>query len=61
MCVCVCVCVCAGGSLVEMFDGYPMVKSAASLLDSLPEIYETVMYTMLNTPDKVHIQYALHP
>ena len=38
-----------------MFDQYPTVQSAAGLLDSLPEIYETVMYTMLYAPDKVQL------
>ena len=53
---CLLVCgVCAGGSLQEMFDQYPTVQSAAGLLDSLPEIYETVMYTMLYAPDKVQL------
>ncbi|XP_076450764.1 uncharacterized protein LOC143286815 isoform X2 [Babylonia areolata] len=42
-----------GGSLEDMFSQYPTIKSVVGLLDHLPEIYETVMYTSLFTPDKV--------
>ncbi|XP_070186023.1 uncharacterized protein [Littorina saxatilis] len=45
-----------GGNLQEMFAQYPTIKSAVGLLDNLPEIYETVMYTALYAPDKVALR-----
>lgn len=38
---------------MEMFEKYPVLQSAAVLLDSLPEVYESVIYTALYYPDKV--------
>lgn len=38
---------------MEMFEKYPVLQSAAVLLDSLPEVYESVVYTALYYPDKV--------